>query len=210
MRISTKAVLIGAALLAPVTAANAQTAISGVTTGCFGLNCTAFATNTSFPVPGTGESLTFIGTTFSGITNAFSGGLTIGNFGTLTIVPPVVGSTPAATFSTPFTLVFTLTSPLGSTTSSTTFTASGFLGLGSVDVQYGGGSTGFTYTGGTGTITVDPGQIGTAPTTISGRVTATPAVPEAATWAMMVAGFGVAGAALRRRQGTTAKVAFSA
>lgn len=37
----------------------------------------------------------------------------------------------------------------------------------------------------------------------------TPAVPEPATWALMLAGFGLIGAALRRRQRRHAKVAFA-
>ena len=39
--------------------------------------------------------------------------------------------------------------------------------------------------------------------TISGALTATISVPEPATWAMMVAGFGLVGLGVRRRRATT-------
>jgi len=51
------------------------------------------------------------------------------------------------------------------------------------------------YLGGTLTVGYDPADV-------------TPSVPEPATWAMMIAGFGLTGTALRRRQ--TVKVSFAA
>lgn len=42
-----------------------------------------------------------------------------------------------------------------------------------------------------------------APGTVSGDLTATVSIPEPATWAMMVAGFGLVGAGVRRRRSAT-------
>ena len=209
MRFINKAASLAAALVTSAAVAGAQVQVAGSTMGCFGVGCTNFSSSANYTIGTSGEVINFAGTSFSGETNPVTNGFTVGNFGTLTLTPAPSGSTPNQTFSTPFTLMFTLTAPAGSSSPTSTFVVAGFVGntngQGTRDISYGPASVG-TFTspgGGTGTITIDGGQIGVVATTISGRVTATAGTtttPEPATYAMM--GMGLAGmlvAARRRR-----------
>ena len=69
----------------------------------------------------------------------------------------------------------------------------------SLEVGIGSGWDG-TFTGAVDHVNVNFGQGGTSGVSTNFEVAATPAVPEAATWAMMIAGFGVVGGSLRRRR----------
>jgi hypothetical protein len=68
--------------------------------------------------------------------------------------------------------------------------------------QFAGATGGFL---GTGTITFGAGRPPLSSLKFSGKINA-PAIPEPATWALLVAGFGGAGVALRRARRTLAEV----
>jgi hypothetical protein len=193
--------LVLAAAAAP---AAAQVTVSGSTLGCFGMGCTNFAAAQSYGISGTGETIQFTGSSFSGTTNPVTNGVSIGNFGSFVLTPAPNGTTPNTTFSTPFTLLFQLTAPNGASSPTETFTVSGFVGnvngQGARDISYGGGSTTFTFAGGSGTITTNPDAIGTQANQIGGRITATAStVPEPSTYALMGMGLVSLAAAVRRR-----------
>ena len=206
MRYTSKVAGLAVALVASAAAANAQVTVTGTTYGCFGAGCNPVgSTSASYTVAGTGEQINFTNSTFSGTTNPVTNGFSVGNFGSFILVPPPSGTTPNTTFSTPFTLLFVINAPAGSTSPTTTFLVSGFVGStngqGTRDISYGGGTTAFTFTNGSGTITVNPDAIGVQANNIGGRVTANVnAVPEPSTYALM--GTGLAGllAAARRRR----------
>ena len=205
MRFTTKAAGVAAALFTSAAVAGAQVTVNGSTTGCFGMGCTNFAAAQSYNISGTGETIQFAGSSFSGTTNPVTNGVSIGNFGSFVLTPAPGGTTPNTTFSTPFTLLFTLNQPAGASNPATTFVVSGFVGSvngqGARDISYGGGSTTFTFTGGSGTITVNPDAIGTQANNIGGRITATAStVPEPSTYALMGTGLVSLAAAARRRR----------
>lgn len=216
MRFTTKAAALAAALVTSTAVAGAQggTTVAGTTSGCFNTlaACMAggFASTASYVIAGTGEKVNFNGASFSG-TTGFTGAFTVGNFGSFVLMPAPNGATPNTLFDSPFTLLFTLTNPAGANSPTTTFAVAGSVGsvmsngmsVGTRDISYAGGTTAFTFTGGSGTITVNPDAIGVAANNIGGRVTATAlasTVPEPSTYALM--GMGLSGllVAVRRRR----------
>jgi hypothetical protein len=197
------------AALSVGTAANAAQFI-GTTTGCFGLNCT----------PGTSEA-SLSGLTFNG--GSFNqadadgylglGGLT-DNLGTFTL-----STLPTNYSSEKFTLFVNFTSPAGSGSTSVPATL-----IGNVKVNSAGGLTvnfnndpiAFNPAGGAPfTLSVNDVAVtaGAGAQAVNGQIlTSTPAVPEPATWGMMLIGFGAIGAAMRRKQasqGTRGRVRFN-
>lgn len=81
------------------------------------------------------------------------------------------------------------------------------LDFGWAGVLYGHGDDGFLYTIDTATLAAT--QIAaTTPTLVFGMAVAPGAIPEPATWAMLVLGFGVLGAGMRRRRPQRAQLSF--
>jgi hypothetical protein len=196
---------LGATALATTSAANA-TAFVGTTGGCFGTACT--------PISGTS---TLTGTTLSYTSGGFNqndsnGFVGIGsgtgndNLGTFTLT----STAGTQNFNNPFTLLVSFTSP-----ASLTGTYFGTV-LGSVTDSNAGGiqvdfdNTPHVFGSGAGAFTLTVND-----TSVSNDGVATPvtgfirtAVPEPATWAMMLMGFaGIGFAMRRRRQPTLAQLA---
>lgn len=193
--------LVGSTALALASAANAGITFTGSTTGCFGSPCT--------PTPSaTDNGLTFNSGTFSQSTDATGfaaiGGIT-NNFGTITLVPSTHSYTGDL-----FDLLISFTAPPG--TGSGSFTADLLGSLTSTSVgglqinfsnptqQISDGMGGF-YTLHVNDVAFSGGLSDNLYTTllsqnISGYIIA--AVPEPATWALMLLGFGGIGFAMRR------------
>ena len=206
MRFITKTASFAMALATSAAVAGAQTTVTGTTTGCFGTGCSPTASAANYMISGTGETIGFVGSTFSGTTNPVTNAFSVGNFGSFVLTPAPGGMTPNTMFTTPFTLAFNLSAPSGASTPTTTFVVSGFVGStngqGTRDIQYTGGSTNFTFTNGSGTITINGDNIGTQPNNVGGRVMATgmTSTPEPSSYAMMAMGLvGMVAAARRRR-----------
>jgi hypothetical protein len=197
---------LGATALATTSVANA-TAFVGTTGGCFGTGCTPTSGTTAL----TGTGLTYTSGGFNqNDSNGFVGigsGNGADNLGTFTLLP-----TPGTTnFNSPFTLLVSFTSPF-----STSGTYFGTI-LGSVTDSNAGGiqvdfdNTPHMFGSGPGsfTLTVNDTSVSNdgVVTPVTGFIRTT-AVPEPATWAMMLLGFGAIGFSMRRRrQPTLAQVA---
>jgi hypothetical protein len=191
---------IGAAALAVASAAGATTYI-GSTTGCFGAACSPTLATQTY------GGLTFNSGTFN---QADSGGfLAIGSgspptdtFGTFNLTGLNFNYTSPPTL---FSLLITFTNPLGvagSNTFSSTITGSvSGDGAGGVHVDFDNVAHSFTSASGPFTVTLNDFDIsaGTLGTPITGRINAL-AVPEPATWGLMLLGFAGVGIALRRRR----------
>ncbi|HWJ38178.1 MAG TPA: PEPxxWA-CTERM sorting domain-containing protein [Sphingomicrobium sp.] len=193
-----------------MTAASAASATSfvGSTTGCFGTPCpigTSPTSVTGTPVGGgTGGVLTFTSGTFN-VTD--SGGIAPIGSG----LPPtdtlgffsLLGGTGQSTFNTPFTLFVTFTLPAGTSGAGTfmsEITGSVTDGTaGGVDIDFDNTPHLFTSASGPFTLTVRDLSVtnGGLNTPITGTIRA---VPEPATWGMMLLGFAGIGFAMRRRR----------
>jgi|SRR3954449_4353149 hypothetical protein len=189
--------LVAAATLAGASAANA-TLYVGNTFGCFGAACS----------PVGGVTANYSGLTFNttNFTQADAGGVAhIGgaadnNFGTFTLIgtPTDYGAPPTL-----FTLLITFTQPAGAT-GANTFSS---MITGVVTGDNAGGvfidfdNTAHLYTSPSGNFLVSLNDFdvssGGIATQITGRITA---VPEPATWGMMLVGFAGIGMTLRRRR----------
>jgi hypothetical protein len=205
----------GLALCAPAalgmlpTAASAATFI-GTTTGCFGLACVGASSATS-------GGLTFNGGSFNQADA--DGFLALGglsdNLGTFTLdnsLADYVGQR--------FSLFVNFTSPTGSGSGSYAAALNGKVtatNTGGVFVNFNNDPISFNPPGGPPfTLAVNDVSVsaGAAAQAVSGQIltSATPAVPEPATWGMMLLGFGAIGAAMRRKQasqGTKGRVRFN-
>jgi hypothetical protein len=193
MRKLVLATVAATALALGSTAANA-TAYVGSTTACFGAGCSTHNTTTS-----TG-GLTFNQGTFN--QNDSNGFLALGSgnpptdtLGLFTL------STAAQTYNSPFTLFVAFTQPgslIGTYLATITGSVSGD-NTGGVFVNFDNTPQLFTYPGGAFTLMVtDLGVSGGAVNTpITGVIQA---VPEPATWGLMLLGFGAMGMTLRRRR----------
>lgn len=199
--------LVATAAMTAASAASATT-FMGSTTGCFGTPCPTGTSPTTFtgtPVgSGTGGVLTFTSGTFN-VTD--SGGIAPIGSG----IPPtdtlgffsLVGGTGQSTFNTPFTLFVTFTAPAGTAgpgTFMSTITGSVTDGTaGGVDIDFDNTPHLFTSAAGPFTLAVRDLSVtnGGLNTPITGTIRA---VPEPATWAMMLLGFGAIGFAMRRRR----------
>ena len=195
-----------AASFAAVAPANAVT-FSGTTLGCFGTGCTPGASAVTGGLSFTGGSFT---QNDSG--GFFSIGSVAENLGTFTLTGA------PQTYTGPFTLQIDWTSPAGAAPDPVNFssTLSGTVGdnnSGGALIDFAAIPLNFTYNGGVFDFVINdvsPNAGGVAAQiTGFGHVTQapTPAVPEASTWAMMLVGFGAAGAAMRRSRRKNAMLA---
>ena len=190
--------LVAATALAGASAANA-TLYAGSTTGCFGAACTPNQTNTTMP----GSGLTFRQGTFSQQdSNGFVGIGSNGTdtFGLFDLTGASFNYTSAPTL---FTLLITFTQPTGTAganTFSSTITGSvSGDGIGGVFVNFDNTAHAFTSNAGPFLVSLNDFSIsaGSVGTPITGQINA---VPEPATWGMMLLGFAGIGMALRRRR----------
>ena len=199
--------LVAGATMAVASAANA-TSFVGSTTGCFGSPCTTGTSPTGItgkPVgSGTGGTLTFNSGSFS-VTDSggiapIGTGLGTDTLGFFTLLP---GTATQSTFNTPFTLFVSFTQPAGTAGAGTfmsTITGSVNNGTaGGVDIDFDNTPHLFTSAAGPFTLVVRDLSVtnGGILTPITGTIRA---VPEPATWAMMLLGFGGIGFAMRRRR----------
>ena len=201
--------LVAGAALAGASAANA-TSFVGSTTGCFGSPCltgTSATSITGTPVGGgTGGTLTFNSGSFD-VTD--SGGIAPIGTGllndTLGFFSLTHGTATQSTFNTPFTLFVTFTLPAGTAGAGTFMSAiTGSVNngtAGGVDIDFDNTPHLFTSSAGPFTLLVRDLSVtnGGVLTPITGTIRA---VPEPATWAMMLLGFGGIGLAMRRRRKT--------
>ena len=201
---------LGATALATTSAANA-TSFIGSTGGCFGTACTP--TSTATLVNG-GSTLTFNSGTFNQAdSNGFlaigSGNPPTDTLGLFTLT----GTTGTSVYNTPFTLLVNFTSPTAVSGNGTFFSTI----TGSVTDSNAGGvfvdfdNTAHMFTSASGPFTLTVNDLGVSNNGIATPITGiirTQAVPEPATWAMMLLGFaGIGFAMRRRRQPTLAQVA---
>ena len=193
--------------MAGASGANA-TSFIGSTGGCFGASCVP---GSSALTTSGGATLAFTGGTFNqSDSNGFlaigSGNPPTDTLGLLTLT----GTTGTSAFNTPFTLLVNFTSPAAA--SGTYFaTITGSVtdsNAGGVDVDFDNTPRSFTAGGTSWTLRVNDLSVsnGGVATPITGVIRT--AVPEPATWAMMLFGFaGIGFAMRRRRQPTLAQVA---
>ena len=197
MRKLVLSLLAGAAIAAP-SIANA-TSFVGSTGGCFGTACTPTGTAT---LAGTG--LSFASGTFN--QNDSNGFLAIGSanppvdtLGLFTLLP-TAGTTTFADV--PFTLLVNFTSPgtLSGSYFGTIFGSVTDSNAGGIQVDL--DNTAHTFGTGAGAFTLTVNDVGVSndgvATPITGYIRT--AVPEPATWAMMLMGFAGIGFAMRRRR----------
>ena len=191
---------LGATALATTSAANA-TSFVGSTGGCFGTGCTP--TSTASLINGS-SNLTFTSGTFN-VTD--SGGIAPIGSG----IPPtdtlgffsLTNGSGTAAINSPFTLLVNFTSPAAVAGNGTYFAAvSGSVTgttAGGVDIDFDNTPHLFTSAAGPFTLAVRDLSVtnGGLNTPITGTIRA---VPEPATWAMMLLGFAGIGFAMRRRR----------
>jgi hypothetical protein len=197
--------LAGAAALAATSAANAAVFV-GSTLGCFGPSCGLANTSST-------GGLTFDTGSFNQADS--SGFLAIGS-GSGNDTLGLISATNVASdwVNVPFSLQVNFTGPSGTSPSSALYSA---LVSGSVSSDGAGGAffdfdntpQFFTFTGGTFSLFVNDLAIsaGNSNVPLNGVIRVTAAVPEPATWAMMMLGFGAIGLAMRRRRPALAQVA---
>jgi PEP-CTERM motif len=192
---------LGAAALAvafAMTPAKAAVLFSGSTAGCFGGGCNSFSTT-----PSDNPGLSYTGTSFSGTTNA-SDQLVL-NLGTFALAPGNQTYTGES-----FTLEVLFTVPAGVSPNGTasTFTA-GITGEvtqgqnGAVSVDFDNTLHNYSWGGGTFTLQafdVSPFSVNQS-NAVTGEIVVATAVPEPATWAMMILGFFGVGFMAYRRKG---------
>ncbi|MBR0697801.1 PEP-CTERM sorting domain-containing protein [Bradyrhizobium lablabi] len=186
--------LAGCLAVAP---AKAEIVISGTTDGCFGSGCSAGA--------GSSESishLTFTDGSFSGTT--VNNLLSVSSFGVFSLANGTNDYD-----GTSFTLFLDFTAPPGTSPDPGNFlaaiTGSVHGNTGSLHVDFSSVPTVFTYNGGTFSLVINDLDVAVGGSTnVSGLFTATPAVPEPTTWAMMLLGFAGLGFLAYRRRGTGA------
>ena len=198
--------LIGAAALAGSSAASASVEFTGDTSGCFSLTSAPCS-----PVPNTGS---FFGLTFN--TGHFDQFTSAGGFAGIGSgqLPPLGDSlgfvssdgTPFNFAGSYFTLLVNFTAPTNVTGGGTfqallTGDISGTPNNGGVHFSFNPSSQLFHSSQGDFTLNVDPFTVsgGGQLTRITGYIQ-TVAVPEPATWAMMLVGFAGIGMAMRRRR----------
>jgi len=190
--------LAGATALTAASAANA-TLFTGSTLGCFGGGCTV--ANASATGGASFNSGTFNQSDAGGFLSIGSGS------GTDTLGLISVSGVSSSWVNVPFTLQVNFTSPAGTSPGSALYSA---LVNGSVTSDGAGGAffdfnntpLNFTYNGGTFTLFVNDLAVssGATNTPLNGVIRATAAVPEPATWGLMLLGFGGIGMAMRRRR----------
>ena len=188
---------LGATALATTSAANA-TSFVGTTGGCFGTACSPVSGTVS--LPGTGLSYTSGGFNQSD-SNGFLGigsGNGTDNLGTFTLLP-TAGTT---NFNNPFTLLVNFTSPgaLSGTYFGTVIGSVTDSNAGGIQVNF--DNTPHTFGSGAGAFTLTVNDTAVSNDGIAAPVTGfiRTAVPEPATWAMMLLGFAGIGFAMRRRR----------
>ena len=186
-------VLSAAALVLLSAAPGRAATYTGSTDGCFGASCTPTS-------PATNHSLTFTGASFS------SNSSTLSDLGTFTLRDTsnhVFVNQPfdlEVTFSNPNAITNVTADILGAITF-----IGGLVHISFAPDSFSVGSTSYT-------LDVNPLLLGTSflsggfdRETITGTITATAAVPEASTWAMLILGFaGVGFMAYRRKRSTLA------
>jgi hypothetical protein len=190
--ISSLAIATAAFVAAPASAQE----FKGTTTGCFGASCTP---NTTANTGGVG-GLTFTQGSFDQFaSNGFLGIGGVGeNLGTFSL-----GGT-NLTYNTPFSLLVTFSLPAGTTPGSGLYSAlvTGSVtnsNTGGVFVDFDNTPQNFTFNGGSFSFSVNDLSVNAGDTAaqITGVIRA---VPEPATWAMMLLGFGAIGMTMRRRR----------
>ena len=187
---------LGATALATTSAANA-TAFVGSTGGCFGTACTPTGTAT---LAGTGLSFTS-GTFNQNDSNGFlsigSGNPPVDTLGLFTLAP-TAGTTTFANV--PFTLMVNFTSPgaLSGSYFGTIFGSVTDSNAGGIQVDL--DNTAHTFGTGAGAFTLTVNDVGVSNDGVATPITGfiRTAVPEPATWAMMLMGFAGIGFAMRR------------
>ena len=188
-------------------AASAEVTVAGSTTGCFQatgpINCSPGGLGATY------GGLSFIDGTFTGTTsdNFLGIGGALSNLGSLTLsaLPFNYGS-PAEQFKLRVNFTAPPTSPNGSNFVGDLMGSVSATLTGGVSVLFDNGGKTFTYNGGSFVLFVDNQSLQAGQTvTLSGRIvnTNTPAVPEPATWGLMILGFGMAGGAIRSRRART-------
>ena len=176
--------------------ASASVSFQGSTTGCFNF-CTSFSSNPS------DVGLSFTGTNFGPTTIGTTGSLTLGSFD--------VSNNPFNDLNgDTFKVKVNFTSPAGTSPDPQIFTATldgniNFFG-GNLDIDFSNTPVTFTFNGGTFSLLLNDISLDTSffdssdKANLTGVVTVTAAVPEPATWAMMILGFfGVGFMAYRRK-----------
>lgn len=190
--------LAGATALSAASAANA-TLFTGSTLACFGPGCTV--ANSSSTGGATFNSGSFNQSDSGGFLSIGSGS------GTDTLGLISVSGVSSAWVNVPFLLQVSFTNPIGTTPGSALYTA---LVNGSVTSDGAGGAffdfdntpQNFTFPGGTFSLFVNDLAVssGATNTPLNGVIRTAVAVPEPATWGMMLLGFGGMGMMLRRRR----------
>jgi hypothetical protein len=197
MRGAILSILAGTALALGATAANATT-FTGSTLGCFGGGCTV--ANAS----ATGGASFTSGTFNQADSNGFLSIGSVSGGDTLGIIS--VSGLSSTWVNVPFSLMVNFTAPAGTSPTGALYSA---LLTGSVSSDGAGGAffdfnntpQNFTFTGGTFSLFVNDLAISSGQTlNLNGVIRTSAAVPEPATWGLMLLGFGGIGMAMRRRR----------